>query len=180
MLADDRSLAAQVQANLGVTTEAVEAQLAELDMAASSDELPEEAGARRLQLRVEGAQVTVVLEEPGLARALADALVGQSGEQGHKGPAGTPSSLIHTIAHDDPAAMGFPELWLAVRRGIDDVLARLGRPTDEAAPLVSGWELGVVRRHLSFKEGPTVLRRRSAESEPEEPTAEPPHPPDED
>ena len=115
-LADENSLAAKALAGLGVTKEAVEAQLAQLDSAGTSDETPEEAGARRIGLGVEGKLVILEIDDPELAESLEKAMAGRK---------------VRVIKGTDPEAeaAGFPNLWSAVSRTVEDLTRRLGRAT---------------------------------------------------
>ena len=116
MLGDEDSLAAKALAELGVTREAVEEQLGKLDPAGTSDETPEEAGARRIGLRVEGKLIALEIDDPELAEALEMAMTGRK---------------VRVIRGTDPEAdaAGFPNLWSAVSRTVDDLTRRLGRVT---------------------------------------------------
>jgi ATP-dependent Clp protease ATP-binding subunit ClpA len=110
------SLAAKALAEFGVTREAVEDQLSRLDPAGTSDETPEEAGARRIGLRVEGKLIALEIDDPELAEALEKAMTGRK---------------VRVIRGTDPEAeaAGFPNLWSAVSRTVDDLTHRLGRMT---------------------------------------------------
>ena len=116
LLAIKDSLAAKALAELGVTGEAVEEQLGRLDAAGTSDETPEEAGARRIGLRVEGKLIALEIDDPELAEALEKAMMGRK---------------VRVIRGTDPEAeaAGFPHLWSAVSRTVDDLTRRLGRMT---------------------------------------------------
>ncbi len=121
LLADEDSLAAKALAGLGVTRGAVEEQLSHLDPAGTSDETPEEAGARRIGLRVEGRLLTLEIDDPQLAELLEKAMVGRK---------------VRIIRGTDPEAeaAGFPNLWSAVSRTVDDLTKRLSRVTVSRPP----------------------------------------------
>ena len=116
LLADEDSLAAKALAELGVTAQAVEERLGKLDPGGTSDETPEEAGARRIGLRVEGRLLTLEVDDPELAESLEKAMVGRK---------------VRIIRGTDPEAeaAGFPDLWSAVSRTVDDLTKRLSRMT---------------------------------------------------
>ena len=116
LLADEDSLAAKALAELGVTAEAVEERLGKLDPAGTSDETPEEAGARRIGLRVEGRLLTLEIDDPELAESLEKAMIGRK------------VRIIRGTAPEAEAA-GFPDLWSAVSRTVDDLTKRLSRMT---------------------------------------------------
>ena len=112
LLADQDSLAAKALGGLGVTREAVEAQLADLEPAGTSDETPEQAGARRIGLRVEGQLLMLEIDDPQLAASLEQAMVGRK---------------VRIIKGTDPEAVGFPGLWSAVSRTVEDLTRRLAK-----------------------------------------------------
>ena len=128
LLREEDSMAAKALADLGVTPEAIEAKLAELKPAGTSDETPEEAGARRIGLRVEGRLLTLEIDDPELAESLEKAMAGRK---------------VRIIKGTDPEAEGtsFPNLWSAVARTVEDLTRRLGRMpgvrTTGASPLES-------------------------------------------
>ena len=101
-------------ADLGVTPAAIEAKLAELKPEGTSDETPEEAGARRIGLRVEGRLLTLEIDDPDLAESLGKAMAGRK---------------VRIIKGTDPEAeaAGFPNVWSAVSRTVEDLTRRLGR-----------------------------------------------------
>jgi ATP-dependent Clp protease ATP-binding subunit ClpA len=118
LLAAEDSLAAKALAELGVSRQALEQKLTELDPAGTSDETPEEAGARRIRMRVEGKVLTLEVDDPELATSLEQAMVGRK---------------VRIISGTDPEAEGFPNLWAAVSRTVEDMTRRLGRVTGTRA-----------------------------------------------
>ncbi|HEX6596816.1 MAG TPA: Clp protease N-terminal domain-containing protein, partial [Acidimicrobiales bacterium] len=81
LVEDTNSAAARTLAALGVTPEAIEAKLAEVGTAGTTDappNQPERAG--RAKLAVEGESIVVELAEPDLARRLRPLLSGRAGE----------------------------------------------------------------------------------------------------
>jgi ClpA/ClpB-like protein len=112
LLAQEDSLAAKALADLGVSRDAVEAKLAQLEPTGTSDETPEEAGARRIGMRVEGKLLMLEIDDPELATALEKAMTGRK---------------VRIIKGTDPEAAGFPGLWSAVSRTVEDLTRRLGR-----------------------------------------------------
>jgi hypothetical protein len=114
LLAQEDSLAAKALADLGVTREAIEARLAGMEPTGTSDETPEEAGARRIGLRVEGKLLMLEIDDPELAAAVEKAMVGRK---------------ARIIRGTDPEAVGFPGLWSAVSRTVEDLTRRLGKMT---------------------------------------------------
>jgi len=126
LLSDQDSLAARSLTELGVTKEAVEADLAELDPAGTSDETPEEAGARRIGMRVEGKLLMLEIDDPELAESLEKAMAGRK---------------ARIIKGTDPEAeaAGFPRLWSAVSSTVDDLTRRLTRMTGRATGRPPEW-----------------------------------------
>ncbi|MGI8810098.1 MAG: Clp protease N-terminal domain-containing protein [Acidimicrobiales bacterium] len=116
LLREEDSLAAKVLAELGVTPETIEAKLSEMHPAGTSDETPEEAGARRIGLRVEGRLLMLEVDDPDLAASLEQAMAGRT---------------VRIIKGTDPEAeaAGFPNLWSAVSRTVEDLTRRLGKMT---------------------------------------------------
>ncbi|MGH9276786.1 MAG: Clp protease N-terminal domain-containing protein [Acidimicrobiales bacterium] len=105
LLSDTDSVAARALAALGVTREAVEAQLAQIDPAGTSDELPEQAAARRTSFELDRNVVTVRMEDPDLATKLGAAL------RDMDRPVVIPGT-------DVPA---FDQFWRAVRPALEEI-----------------------------------------------------------
>ena len=131
---DDESLGAKLLAAAGLDRAALEQLLGSMDRAGTSDELPEEAGARRTTLRVTGDAVEVRVEEPSLASALRQALAEREGSEAPE----------LSMGSDDPAAASFPALWKAVTDSTRDAVSRLGGQPEP----VSGDIRSLMMRHL--------------------------------
>ncbi|MGH9182389.1 MAG: Clp protease N-terminal domain-containing protein [Acidimicrobiales bacterium] len=117
LLAEEEGLAAKVLASFGITRAVAERRVSELGTEGTADEMPEEAGGRRIQLRVVGDRLEISVEDPELARGLG---------------AGVISGM-------DPAGARFPELWKAIRATTADVVRRSrGQPDPEWQP--EGWD----------------------------------------
>ncbi len=136
LLDDSDSLAGRTLAALGVTKEAAEARIKELGVAGTSDESPEDAGARRMQLRVVGDRLEITTVDPDLVRGLREVVV-----------SGT-----------DPAAARFPELWKAMRETTRDLVRRF-----EAEPewQAEGWSDQALAGYV-VRVGPDGLAGRLA------------------
>ena len=154
LLAQEDSLAARALADLGVTKEAVEARLAELEPAGTSDETPEQAGARRIGLRVEGQLLMLEIDDPKLASDLQEAMAGRK---------------ARVIRGTDPEAAGFPGLWSSVSRTVEDLTRRLRFrsltiPTDTPDPTVTApfrppeWDASVDAASFSVVNEPDGTR----------------------
>ena len=116
ILGDPESLGAKALAALGVTADALEAELAGLSPADTSDELPEEAGARRIRVELLDDSVAVVLEDDALRDRLATAL-------------GDDKKVLRS---DHDAASSFPALWQDLTRHLANVAARLDSKAAES------------------------------------------------
>jgi ATP-dependent Clp protease ATP-binding subunit ClpA len=114
LLQQHDSIAAKALEGLGVTAETLQQRVAEIEPAGTSDETPEEAGARRVGLRLEGKLVMLEIDDPQLAESLEKAMSGRK---------------VRIIRGTDPEAeeAGFPNLWSAVSRSIEDLTRRLAK-----------------------------------------------------
>lgn len=111
LVQDENSMAAKALAELGVSREALEGTLAQIESTGTSDETPEEAGARRIGLRVQDKLVLLEIDDPDLAASLEKAMVGRK---------------ARIIRGTDPEAVGFPALWASVSRTVEDLTRRVG------------------------------------------------------
>jgi hypothetical protein len=109
MLRDPESLAAKALGALGVDAAGVERELARLDPAGTSDELPERAGARRISIELVGDRLAVFLADDALRDRFTAALEG----------------VPPVVEYGAPAAATFPALWQEFTRHVGDVIARL-------------------------------------------------------
>ena len=116
ILGDHESLGAKALAALGVTADALAAELARLSPADTSDELPEEAGARHIRVEILDDGVAVILEDDALRGRLVTAL-------------GDGSKVLRA---DHAAASSFPGLWQDLTRHLADVAGRLDRQAGES------------------------------------------------
>ena len=116
LLQQHDSVAAKALESLGVTAETLQQRLAEIEPAGTSDETPEEAGARRIGMRVEGKLVMLEIDDPELAASLEKAMTGRK---------------VRIIRGTDPEAegAGFTNLWSSVARTIEDLTRRLAKVT---------------------------------------------------
>jgi ATP-dependent Clp protease ATP-binding subunit ClpA len=122
LLQEQESMAAQALAALGVTREDIEAKLAELDPTGTSDEAPEEAGGRGMGLTVEGRMIKLDIDDAHLAASLKEAMSRNN---------------VSAVKGTDPEAVaaGFPNLWSAVARTVEDLTRRLTRASAAHEPL---------------------------------------------
>ncbi|HEY1279099.1 MAG TPA: Clp protease N-terminal domain-containing protein [Acidimicrobiales bacterium] len=114
----DDSLAAKALQALGVDADTLAAKIDELGIDGTSDLTPEQAAARRMEVRLEGDEVHIVLRDDAsiaVVRAVADEL-------------GTP------IRGDDPTAASLVGLWLTTMAGLSQLRQDVApTPDDEAA-----------------------------------------------
>jgi ATP-dependent Clp protease ATP-binding subunit ClpA len=113
LLGDENSLAARVLASLGVSLDAVRERLGQVDVAGTSDELPEEAGGRHVTVRVADGHVHIDIDDADVADLLAQAITGATGQSGDE----------VMMRGDDPSA-DFAGIWTAVRSAAGRVLHR--------------------------------------------------------
>jgi ATP-dependent Clp protease ATP-binding subunit ClpA len=136
-----QSMGAQVLRALGVSRETVEATLAELEPAGTSDELPEEAGARRTTVEVRDGRVVVLIDDDDLCAQLMDAAGG--------GPV--------VLRSSDPEAASFPQLWRDVTHHLDKVATRLTHTATEGWRPPE-WERGWTRAAYVAYNHPAGMR----------------------
>ncbi len=149
IVADSTSVGAKALAALGVTPEALQAQLAGLDRAGTSDELPREAGARQLRVEILDDGVGVVIEDDALRWRFVKALKGQR----------------PVLRSGEPGAEPFPDLWAQLDRFLTNIVVRLERRSAirwRPAEFKQDWQVAayaVVQRtggatgHLEVAEG---------------------------
>jgi ATP-dependent Clp protease ATP-binding subunit ClpA len=97
-LSDSTSAAAKALGSLGIDLDQARSALREVDVAGTTDELPEEAGRRQLVMRVSGSTLVMETTDPTLLVA-AQAILASSGAQEIRG--------------DDARNRGFAEIWRA-------------------------------------------------------------------
>jgi ATP-dependent Clp protease ATP-binding subunit ClpA len=97
-LSDSTSAAAKALGSLGIDLDQARSALREVDVAGTTDELPEEAGRRQLVMRVTGSTLAMETTDPTLV-AQAETLMASLGGQEIRG--------------DDARSRGFAEIWRA-------------------------------------------------------------------
>ncbi|MGH9280333.1 MAG: Clp protease N-terminal domain-containing protein [Acidimicrobiales bacterium] len=125
-LDDESSLAARALAALGISREQVEEALRSTERAGTSDELPEEAGARTLRLVTDARGVRLEIEDPELLAILVPLV------DGGLVPASLPGG--------EPLAASFQQLWRAVSDAIHDVGVRGAAAAEPDQPSALGGE----------------------------------------
>jgi hypothetical protein len=151
ILRDEQSVAAKALAALGVTPSTVLAQLAALDPSGTTDELPEEAGARHTTIEILGDKIAVLFHDDELRERLTRSLPREG------------DALV--LRSPDPAAESFPRLWRAFHHILTDVAWRLEKEAIDAwrpPQWAQGWEVaayavvsrpGGVESHLEVAPG---------------------------
>jgi ATP-dependent Clp protease ATP-binding subunit ClpC len=97
-LSDSTSAAAKALGSLGIDLDQARSALREVDVAGTTDELPEEAGRRQLLMRVSGSTLVMETTDPTLV-GQAEAVLASLGGQEIRG--------------DDERSRGFAEIWRA-------------------------------------------------------------------
>jgi ATP-dependent Clp protease ATP-binding subunit ClpA len=97
-LSDSTSAAAKALGSLGIDLDQARSALREVDVAGTTDELPEEAGRRQLLMRMSGSTLVMETTDPALV-VPAEALLASLGGQEIRG--------------DDERSRGFAEVWRA-------------------------------------------------------------------
>ncbi|MGH9225727.1 MAG: Clp protease N-terminal domain-containing protein, partial [Acidimicrobiales bacterium] len=116
---DDQSVAAKALAALGVTREEVEVKLAELGTEGTSDEPPEQWGARNTSLEAEGDLVTVRIGDADLAARVRDMF-----------------QSLHVDLLRGPQLPGADTIWMAVRPAVEESVRRL----EQSSAAAEQWE----------------------------------------
>ncbi|HEX4789461.1 MAG TPA: Clp protease N-terminal domain-containing protein [Actinospica sp.] len=122
-LADADSAAARALAALGVDLTQAQDALRQVDVAGTSDEQPEEAGRRQMNIKVDGELVTIVATDPVLvadAKAALRALAGQAGQAGVSGETGETGLIRGADLRGAPAA-GLSAAWQALHESLEAI-----------------------------------------------------------
>jgi len=114
-LTDPNSAAARVLASLGVDLDRALAALRDADVTGTTDEVPEQAGRRQMQLEVAEDRVSVMITDPALV-TLAGRTVEALGDA-----VGDPPGVIRG---DLPAAVSLAGVWRAVEASLHDIRRR--------------------------------------------------------
>jgi ATP-dependent Clp protease ATP-binding subunit ClpC len=123
-LADPDSAAARTLVGLGVDLDQAREALRQADVTGTSDEQPEEAGRRQMQIRVTDNQLTIEANDQAildLGRAAVEALGDQADPPG-------------TIRGDLAASASLSDVWLALERSLEDIRRRAKKPDEAQKP----------------------------------------------
>src|SRR5665213_2572680 len=110
-LSDSTSAAAKALGSLGIDLDQARAALWEVDVAGTTDELPEEAGRRQLVMSVSGSTLVMESTDPTLVAA-ARRILASSGDDEIRG--------------DDARSRGFAEIWRAWQARLQATADRAG------------------------------------------------------
>jgi hypothetical protein len=110
-LTDPGTAATRALSALGIDLDQVRAALRGADVTDSTDELPEDAGKRRMIVRPGEDRVTIELTDPAIVRLAADALAATR----------TAESQPEAIRGDQPEGASLSKVWLALRDSLEDV-----------------------------------------------------------
>ncbi len=113
-LSDSTSAAAKALGSLGIDLDQARSALREVDVAGTTDELPEEAGRRQLLMRVSGSTLVMETTDP--------TLVGQA-------EAVLASLAAQEIRGDDERSRGFAEIWRAWQASLQATAERADAAT---------------------------------------------------
>jgi ATP-dependent Clp protease ATP-binding subunit ClpA len=108
-LSDSTSAAAKALGSLGIDLDQARSALREVDVAGTTDELPEEAGRRQLLMRVSGSTLVIETTDPTLV-VQAEAVLASLGAQEIRG--------------DDECSRGFAEIWRALQSSLQATAER--------------------------------------------------------
>ena len=116
-LLDANSAAAQVLASLGVDLNRAKDALRDADVTGTSDEQPEDAGRRQMNVQVTGELVTIVAADPELVKA-ANAAVKALGTDG------APGGVIRGATLKGQPAAGLAKAWQALHDTLTAIAVR--------------------------------------------------------
>ncbi len=113
-LGDPASAAAKALVGLGVDLEAARQALREVDLVGTSDEAAEQAGRRRMRLRVGERALTVEIDDPVLLDLARGALAAFGRDVSDAG----------TISGELDEAVGLADVWMALQASLADIRRR--------------------------------------------------------
>jgi ATP-dependent Clp protease ATP-binding subunit ClpC len=119
-LADPRTAAARALAALGLNLEHAREALLDMDVTGTSDELPEDAGRRRMRIRVIGDQLRLEADDPVLVQAGRDAIAALGDEEKETG----------TIPGQLPVSASLSRVWQALLESLADIQRRATLPAE--------------------------------------------------
>jgi ATP-dependent Clp protease ATP-binding subunit ClpC len=122
-LADPRTAAARALAALGLNLEHAREALLDMDVTGTSDELPEDAGRRRMRIRVIGDQLRLEADDPVLVQAGRDAIAALGDEEKETG----------TIRGQLPVSASLSRVWQALLESLADIQRRAALPAEPPA-----------------------------------------------
>jgi ATP-dependent Clp protease ATP-binding subunit ClpA len=130
-LADSTSAAAKALAALGVDLGQAQDALREVDVAGTSDEQPEEAGRRQMNIEVDDELMTIVVTDPVLIADGKAALRALSGNA--SGTADVTGVIRGADLRGAPAA-GFAAAWQSLHESLEAIQRTAAPPSEESNP----------------------------------------------
>jgi ATP-dependent Clp protease ATP-binding subunit ClpA len=128
-LADPASAAAKALASAGVDLDQAKEALRGVDITGTSDEQPEQAGRRQMNIQVTGELVTIVATDPVIIEA-GHAAIAARAAHGEGGMTAAPGGVIRGADLSGAAASSLGAAWQALR----DSLAEITRASTTAQP----------------------------------------------
>jgi ATP-dependent Clp protease ATP-binding subunit ClpC len=138
-LADPASAAAKALASVGINLDQAKDALRGVDITGTSDEQPEEAGRRQMNIQVTGELITIVATDPAIVEAGQAALAALA-TSGESGQATAPGGVIRGADLTGAAAANLEVAWQALRDSLAEITrtaaaiqaATPDQPDDEA------------------------------------------------
>jgi ATP-dependent Clp protease ATP-binding subunit ClpA len=121
-LADSASAAAKALASVGVDLDQAKDALRGVDITGTSDEQPEEAGRRQMNIQVTGELVTVLATDPAIVEAGQAALLALA-THGKGGQTAAPGGVIRGADLSGAAAARLATAWEALRDSLVEITA---------------------------------------------------------
>ena len=131
-LADSTSAAAKALASVGVDLDQAKDALRGVDITGTSDEQPEEAGRRQMNIQVTGELITIVATDPAIVEAGQAALAALA-TSGESGQAAAPGGVIRGADLTGAAAVNLEVAWQALRDSLAEI-TRASAATQAATP----------------------------------------------
>jgi len=130
-LNDASSAAAKALTNLGVDLDRAREALRNVEVAGTSDELPEEAGRRQLTMTVTDTRLTLETADPHLLQQAKAALAALKQDAESADKATRREAVLGVVRGDHPRATGFAEIWQAWNLALREIAKTSDEPGDE-------------------------------------------------
>jgi ATP-dependent Clp protease ATP-binding subunit ClpA len=130
-LADSTSAAAKALAALGVDLGQAQEALREVDVAGTSDEQPEEAGRRQMNIEVDEELMTIVVTDPVL---IADGKAALRALSGNASGTADVTGVIHGADLRGAPAAGFAAAWQSLHESLEAIQRTAAPSSEESNP----------------------------------------------